>query len=129
MGPTEKKVIIEEPSDKDIEETKVPLVTTEQPTIDIFNSTDLVLSKFTLNDQEEEVVTEETLVTSPSETIRPNVITTKEKFSPTAIPTEEKKKSRRRKFFRKQRHKTTPEPETDQSTTSAESEKPTSRPM
>ena len=128
--PAEKRVTIAKPSDKDIEETKVPMVTTEPPSIDIFNSTDLVLSKFTLNDQEEEVVTEETLVTSPSETIRPNIITTKEKFSPTAIPTEEKKKSRRRKFFRKQmRHKTTPDPQTDQSTASAELVKPTSRPM
>jgi len=114
-----------------MDEEAVETVTTQQPSLDIFNSTDLVLSKFTLNDPEDEVVTEETLVTSPSETIRPNIITEKDKFSPTAIPTnEEKKKSRRRKFFRKQmRHKSTPKPEADESSTSDETAKSTSRPM
>merc|ERR1719278_1546397 len=124
----EGQVTTEVPHEVDMEEAEIIMTTTEPPSIDIFNSTDLVLSKFTIENHEEEVVTEETLITSPSETVRPNVITQKEKFSPTAIPVnEEKKQSRRRKFFRKQmRHKTTPQPGTEAIT---ESVKPSSRPM
>ena len=105
---------------------------TEQPSLNIFNSTDLVLTAFTVTKQEaDKPVTEETLVTSPSEIITPTVINKKEEFSPTAIPSNnenEKKKMRRRKFFRKQfRQKSTPKPAVDE--TKPVAEQTTRRPM
>ena len=105
---------------------------TEQPSLNIFNSTDLVLTAFTVTKQEaDKPVTEETLVTSPSEIITPTVINKKEEFSPTAIPSNnenEKKKIRRRKFFRKQfRQKSTPKPVVDE--TKSVAEQTTRRPM
>merc|ERR1712106_554474 len=93
----EAKTVTEIPIKMTMETTVIPILPTEQPSLNIFNSTDMLLTKFTVNQQKEESATEETLVTSPSEIIKPTVISQKDKFSPTAIPTNnerEKKRSR-----------------------------------
>merc|ERR1712106_1210426 len=129
----EAKTVTEIPIKTTMETTVIPILPTEQPRLNIFNSTDMVLTKFTVNQQKEETATEETLVTSPSEIIKPTVISQKDKFSPTAIPTNnvsEKKRSHRRKLFRKQfRHKSTPKPAGEESTITVATVRPTRRPM